>query len=997
MRLPVNTKPIHLCRTLAFRIFGSAVGLAGTLAVAQTADQKTPLIPNNNPVPVVADAAAAQAALDKALASGQALVVDLTRGSLKDPNRCPLVRSKTELSPGRYRLHALVATTPQTDIISEAVTLFVGIRGRYRGFEPKEWFPQPGKLSPVHFDFTLDKPEPFDVCFDWLVGDSKLDRNLELGPARKSYFNSRQNFILQLGLKNGPEMSLKGPVPDVAGLDDLDDELSGKEKRLMPRGINAADLPANRMLLTGLVIERMSPVEVVAVRTDPVAFEPGATGRVLADVRNLDKTPATAKLTWTVEDDKRPGEILARHEETVTLAAGEQRTLSMTEPLATAGITRLGYVRLEEVREGQRTDACRTPFVVLPKRTAAPAERPKKVFAHYMGCYPAGTGVTSLHLFEDSAGLLHESKDPVAQIGGRFRNFPLVWQEPGLIKGKNGGWPLTAEESADLEIRQAMRIGIDGFAVDAWAGGNDAKKSFETLIKVAAEKNYPFEMTLCLDGVDPVSTVKWLLENHGKNPKLARRDGKPMVFEYNSSFMANAVLEASIDERISESGRAAAVAQMRRTELGWHLMGQTYRKYEELIGEPIFFSFDLCWLFFQVPDVKPDMPVRAAAAIARHVPLLWSFSKFGFPGNADEISKAVREAGAEWGGAASYHQKENYCYGANFEVFMPQGTEWLFWTWNDLRRQEATCLQLVTWNDYTENTNIGPAYNTRYGIYELTGQQIQKWRTGKDPVSDHDQVYVIYPKYPPNAKIWPFKGQGGNRAIEIKTILTAPATIRLPGRNIEYEAKAGVDFIFEDWENKDWNKESNLAKGKWRGRAQAFRQFPVTPGPVIVEVVREGKVVLRVESPEPITDRPFRQDCGAVCWSSEEERNWKADFGDKPMFVYSEYGDADKDGLPNWFEMYWFSKERGFKPVVTDSPEEFLEGPKPHPVTRWQDLSTQTLVDPEADPDADGKSNLQEYLDKTDPTTRPAPSQKDLLTDPGVQGSSAESVGKNGF
>jgi len=71
--------------------------------------------------------------------------------------------------------------------------------------------------------------------------------------------------------------------------------------------------------------------------------------------------------------------------------------------------------------------------------------------------------------------------------------------------------------------------------------------------------------------------------------------------------------------------------------------------------------------------------------------------------------------------------------------------------------------------------------------------------------------------------------------------------------------------------------------------------------------------------------------------------------------------------------------------------------PKEHPITRWPDLSTQTLVDPKADPDSDGKSNLQEYLDKTDPTTRPAPSQKDLLTDPGVQGSSAESVGKNGF
>jgi len=986
----VNTKQKQWYLPGHWKLFACALGLIGTLAPAWGAVKTVPLIPSAAPIPVVTDAAAAQAELDKALASGQALVADLTISDGKStPARCPLVRAKNAepLPPGRYRLHALVATTPQDNIVSEAVTLFVWIRGRYRGFEPKEFFSEPGKLAPVHFDFTLDKPEQVEVCLDWLVGESVSsglpgNRGDQIG----AYHKSRQNFILQLGLKNGPDMGMDKPSADDAGIgEDLDD--LGKEKRLLPRPIDGANLPANRVLLTGLTIERMSPVEVLAVRTDPVAFEPGASGRAMADVRNLDAKPVTTKLAWTIVEAKRPDAILARHEETVTLAAGEQRTLTMAEPLAAAGITRLGYLRLEVVSEGPRTDACRTSFVVLPPKRA-PVERPKKVFAHYMGCYPAGTGVTSLHLDEDSAGILHESKDLVAQIGGRFRNFPLVWQEPGLKRGKNGGWPLTAEESADLEIRRAMRIGIDGFAVDAWAGGADAQKTFETLIKVAAEKNYPFEMTLCLDGAEPVTTVKWLIKNFGKNPKLARRDGKLLVFDYNSAFRAIPLLDASIDERIPASERAAAVQRLRSTELGWHLIGQAYRKYEELIGEPIYFSFDLCWFAFQVPDFKPDMYVRSAAAIARHVPLLWSFGTYGLGGNLDEIAKAVREAGAEWGGATAYHQKEGYS-GSGFEVYMPQGTEWMFWNWDMLRRQDATCLQLVTWNDYTENTNIGPGYNTRYGIYDLTGYQIEWWRTGKQPVPDHDRVYVVYQKYPKGAKVWPFKGSGGPRAIEVRAILTAPATIRLPGRNIEYEAGAGLDCIGADWANKDWEKDAKAMRAKDNFcRTQGFRQFPITPGPVIVEVVRGGKVVLRVESPEPITDRPFRQDCGAVCWSTEEERHWKADFGDRPMFVYSEYGDADKDGLPNWFEMYWFSKERGFKPVVITDPVKLLESPKENPVTRWPDISTQTLVEPDADPDDDGKTNLEEYQNRTDPTVpelrSPNLSAPDLSTAPGL-------------
>lgn len=941
------------------------IGLIGMLASARGAEEPMAPDPSAAPIPVVANAAAAQAVLDKALASGQALVSDLQIGEKGDPNRCKIVCAKPAepLAPGRYRLHALVATTPQNDLISEAIVMFLWIRGSYRGFEPAEFFPEPGKLAPVHYDFTLDKPDDFPVHISWLVGDSKLDPGDGNG-ARGKYYAKRKNFMLQSKLKP-PKMSLGDQATDDAADlgDDLDEAVkkSDQPKALAPRPLDAADLPTHRMLLTGLVIERLSPVQVVAVRTDPVAFEPGTSGRAEADLRNLAATPATVKLVWTVTEAKRPDEILARHEETVTLAAGEQRAHAMAKPLDITGIGRLGRVRVEALAEGMRPDACRTPFVVLPPKRATPAELPKKVFAHYMGCYPAGTGVTGLHLNEHSADLLHERTDITTAIGGRFRNFPLVWQQPGL---KSGG-PLTAKESADLEIRRAMRIGIEGFAVDAWAGGNDAIGAFETLIKVAGEKDYPFEVTICLDSAAPVTTVQWLLKNYGKHPKLARRDGKPLIFDYNSSFKVLQTLDAEIDERIPQSDRAAAVNRMRTTELGWHLMGQTYRKWEELIGQPIFFSFDLCWFFFQVPDVKPDMPTRSAAAIARHVPLLWSFGSYGFGGNTEEIAEAVRAAGGEWGGVTAYHQKEGY--GAAHEVYMPQGTEWMTWNWNDLRRTGATCLQLVTWNDFTENTNIVPAYNTRYALYDLTGYQIEWWRTGKKPVTDHDRVYVTYPKYPADAKIWPFKGRGGPRGIDVQTILTAPATIRLPGRNIEFEANAGFGWVSEDFEKKD---DAAPADPKKFRAARGFRQFPATPGPVIVEVVRDGKVVLRLESPEPITDRPFRQDCGAVCWSTEEERHWKADFGDRPMFVYSEYGDADNDGLPNWFEMYWFTKERGFKPLESDNPDELLEGPKEHAFTRWADVSTQTAVKPDYDPDNDGKTNLEEYQNRTDPTVQ---------------------------
>ncbi len=907
------------------------VGLAGTVANAWGADRPVPQA-STEPIPVVASAAAAQAAQEQARQSGQGLVADLTLGQ-----EGQLVRavSAEPLAPGRYRLHALVASTPRDHILSDAVALRLAAGASTNVFDPPRWFSEAGKLAPVHLDVVVEKAGALTLSADWLVGDTKLDRSKyrELAPARRAYLAQRQNAINQVALKGGPNAAVAGAADDGPG----DDLAAADAPRLKPQPLAGASLPAYRLMLCGLVLERMSPVAVAAVRTNAPAYEPGATGRVVVELANRGAEPVTAKLAWSVEDDARPGEPVARHVETVPLAVGETREHTLTDALATAGIRRLGRVRVEAAVEGLRADAARTPFVILPERAAPLPDRPKKVFAHYMGCYPAGTGATRHHRVNAGDGMRHDSGDDLSRRGGRFRNFALVPQEPGL----------TAEQSADLEIRRAMRIGIDGFAVDAWAGGDGAKQVFDTLIKVAAEKNYPFEMTICLDpacGADLVTTVKDLLDRHGDNPKLARRDGKPLIFTYFSHGFAMGTLYAEIDERLPDVARPAAVDRLRTTELGWHLIGQTFRKAAEQVGQPVYYHYDLVYFFHPIDraQIAPQMMTRAAAAIARHVPALGSFGAYGFGygDRTEDIAAAVCAAGAEWSGLGGMHQKENLFPGGG-EVFMPQATEWLRGIWHDMRRDKATLVQLVTWNDYTENTNLAPAYNTRYTMYDLTGYLSEWWRKGEPPAVERDRVYLTYAKYPKDAKAWPFQILiRSNRALEVLTILTAPATVRLPGRSIQYEAPAGLHV----------------------------EQFPITPGPVIAEVVRDGKVAVRLESPEPITDRPFREDNAMVCWSTEEQRHWKADFGAAPPLLYSEYGDADGDGLPNWFEMYWFTKERAFKPAVSDAPDELLNGPKQHPVTRWLDLSTAARVDPKADPDGDGKSNLEEYLGRTDPT-----------------------------
>ena len=151
--------------------------------------------------------------------------------------------------------------------------------------------------------------------------------------------------------------------------------------------------------------------------------------------------------------------------------------------------------------------------------------RPKKIYAHYMGCYPAGGGAAAYHRSNDASKIRHDGTGQFDAIGDRWRNWPLV----------PDGMNLSLEECADLEIRRALRAGIDGFAIDAWAGGKGAMDMFDALLKVARAKDYPFEVTICLDaGINGneglAAAVQYVLKKHGDNPKLARRDGKPLIF-----------------------------------------------------------------------------------------------------------------------------------------------------------------------------------------------------------------------------------------------------------------------------------------------------------------------------------------------------------------------------------------------------------------------------------------------------------------------------------
>jgi len=523
----------------------------------------------------------------------------------------------------------------------------------------------------------------------------------------------------------------------------------------------------------------------------------------------------------------------------------------------------------------------------------------KQIFAHYMGCYPVAAGPTAHHRKNNTYD--HNSKDFAISSGGKIYNWDLVPPETEL----------NYEQAAKLDIARAMRGGFDGFALDAYAGDVNAKKMLDALFKVAEEQKLPFKITICLDPSclpkDPEDkdvrvnaysdAINYLLKNHGNSPNLARRDGKVLVFGYHSKGIMN----------------------LPATKENWPKLVQAYRDVEKKVGQPIYFYFCIGAFSGGVPANSYTME-EAVAFLSKNFPAVGDFfDGYYKDGEIEKLGEIVRANKAEWGQPVWFQYNNR----TNSQVYGKNGFEKLRQMWEMARKLDCHLLQFVTWNDYGEDTNIAPGYNTNYAVLMLNRYFIDWWKAGKAPAVKRDQIYVSFRRYNDDAVVFPFQSRvsrpGG--VIEVTTILKEPGKVTLPGRDIAYDAPAGM----------------------------SFRQFPVTPGKVSVELARGGKAVLSLTAPEEITDRPFRPDSSMCAFSSECESEWQKDFPDQPFLAYSEYGDSDGNGLPNWFERYYFGK--------------------------LLDLKNLPKVDPAADPDNDGATNLEEYRRQTDPVVADKPYQ----------------------
>jgi len=387
----------------------------------------------------------------------------------------------------------------------------------------------------------------------------------------------------------------------------------------------------------------------------------------------------------------------------------------------------------------------------------------KKVFAHYF--YPFPLSIDNKPADTDYYNVQYLNpkgeNGKHAALGGylRQRPLPVAPKPPSDSRLRN----------VEAEVQMAIARGITGFTIDVMSGkeATDSNSHLNMLLKAAKAVDPRFKVVVMPDisalKADADSVARIIAVAAASDAAYRLDDGRLVVSAFNAGLNPPAWWQGIFDQLSSRGIKVAFVP----TFLGWSGQAATFAGISHGFSD---------W----------GTATAASSESMKRDPSL-AHDSFGKLYMMPVDPQQYRPKGSM------------YWEAGNSATFR---TAWL-----SAINSGADWVQLVTWSDFSESSQVEPYTDATLrtdigtGFFNLTGYYATWFLTGVQPPITHDVLYYFYRREPTNAaspaQSAPNKLTGSAPAennIELVSFLTAPATVAISigGQSFKQEASAGI-------------------------------------------------------------------------------------------------------------------------------------------------------------------------------------------------------------
>jgi hypothetical protein len=371
---------------------------------------------------------------------------------------------------------------------------------------------------------------------------------------------------------------------------------------------------------------------------------------------------------------------------------------------------------------------------------------PKKVFAHYFTPYP--TGKDNEHWLQPD--YYQRGWMSPYGVGGTYQNVGGMLRERPLPVPVVTSDPTHYERiNMEEEVRKARELGLDGFTMDVLSGTSHNFDLCQDLMDAANNVDTGFKIVIMPDLNTAAFGPPTSVATAGANMKAAVRtlSQKPAAFRPVIGGTARLVL--------------APYDAQKRNPSDW----QTWlADFNSTYGENIFFLPTLRGYL----DDADGSGSGTATRIDIFAPIANGVAEWGVR-DTGVAPATTGNAGSKWvnfsqnvhsytnsGGQRlismapvspqDYRPKEtNRYWEANNSLNFRQ--TWL----NAIRTggpaaDAADWVQLVTWNDYSEHSEIAPSSGIQYAFYDLAAYYTTWFKMGAQPAIERDTIFYFHRK-----------------------------------------------------------------------------------------------------------------------------------------------------------------------------------------------------------------------------------------------------------